>query len=142
MPKIFYEDGTVREVDHINFYLLPGPDIFVKPRSESIYHAPKMTKGSQPTDGGNLILSPEERDEFLKKCPQAEKYVRQFLGAEEFIYNKKRYCLWLVDCPPNELKNFSPIYERIKKVQEYRLKSKRLATQKLAEIPHLFGEIR
>ena len=103
---------------------------------------PQMVYGSKPADGGNLILSVEEREEILKKCPQAEKYIRQFMGAEDFLHNKKRFCLWLVDCPPNELKKMSPVYERVKKVAEFRKKSKKISTQKFAETPTLFTEIR
>jgi len=106
------------------------------------FNVPLMIKGSQPTDGGNLILSVEEREELLQKCPQAEKYIRPFVGSEEFIHNKKRFCLWLVDCPPNDFKKMPPVYERVKKVREFRLKSKKIATQKFAEMPTLFTENR
>ena len=141
MPRIYNEDGTFEEVEHINWYLLAGPDIYVEPRTTPLCHVPRMFFGNQPNDGGNLLLSPGERDELIKKCPPAEKYIRQFLGAEEFIHNKKRYCLWLVNCPPDELRKMKPVYERVKKVREVRLKSKRDATKKLAETPHLFGFI-
>ena len=106
------------------------------------FNVPQMIKGSQPTDGGNLILSETERAEILQKCPQAEKYIRPFVGAEEFIHNKKRFCLWLVDCPPNDLRKMPPVYERVKKVREFRLKSKKVSTQKFADTPTLFTEIR
>ena len=142
MPRIYNADGTFEDVDHINFYLLNGPDIFVESRTTPICPVPKIIKGSQPTDGGNLLLSSDERDELLKKCPQAEKYIRQFLGAEDFLHNKKRYCLWLVDCPPDEIRKMKPVYERVKKVAEFRKNSKKIPTQKAAEIPYLFTEIR
>ena len=142
MPRIYNDDGTFEDVEHINWYLLAGPDIYVEPRTTPLCHVPKIMKGSTPIDGGNLLLSPGERDELIKKCPQAEKYIRQFLGAEEFIYNKKRYCLWLVDCPPDELRKMKPVYERVKKVREFRLKSKREITRKFADTPQLFAEIR
>ena len=106
------------------------------------FGVPKMIKGSQPTDGGNLILSPAEREELLQKCPQAEKYIRPFVGSEEFIHNKKRFCLWLVDCPPNDLRKMPPVYERVKKVREFRLKSKKAQTIKFAEMPTVFTENR
>ena len=142
MPRLYYPDGTFRDVEHINAYLLPGSDIFVEARPAPMCQVPPMIFGSMPNDGGNLILSEDERAELLKKCPQAGKYIRQFLGAEEFIHNKKRYCLWLVDCPPDELRKMKPVYERVKQVKILREKSSRKATQKLAETPHLFGEIR
>ena len=142
MPRIFKSDGTFRDVEHINGYLMAGPDIFVEPRLTPMCNVPPMTKGSQPTDNGNLLLSEDERAALIKKCPQAGKYIRQFLGAEEFIHNKKRYCLWLVDCPPDELRKMKPVYERVKNVAEFRKKSKKAQTQKDAETPMLFQEIR
>lgn len=142
MPRIFNDDGTYRDVEHINAYLLAGPDIYVESRTTPLCGVPKIITGNRPADGGNLLLSEDEKNILLKKCPQAEKYVRQFLGAEEFIHNKKRYCLWLVDCPPDELRKMKPVYERVKAVKEFRLKSKKIPTQKAAEIPHLFTENR
>lgn len=142
MPRIYNPDGTFREVEHINAYLLPGSDIYVTPRAKPLCSVPQMTKGSTPIDGGNLILSEDEKNYFVKKYPQDAKFVRQLLGAEEFIHNKKRYCLWLVDATPAEIKNNKFIYERVKAVKESRLKSKREATRKKAETPHLFAEIR
>ncbi|MBQ7475930.1 MAG: hypothetical protein IJT06_00875 [Selenomonadaceae bacterium] len=141
MPRIYNADGTFEEVEHINWYLLAGPDIYAESRSTPICPVPKMFFGNQPNDGGNLILSEYERDELIKKNPPAEKYVRQLLGAEEFIHNKKRFCLWLVDCPPEDFKKMPLVYERIKKVREVRLKSKRAETRKLADVPYLFGFI-
>ena len=143
MPKLYNPDGTFREVDHINFYLLPGPDIYVTPRTLPLSRGvPKMFAGSKPTDGGNLILSEDEKNFFIKKYPQDAKFVRQFMGAEDFIHNKKRYCLWLIDATPDDIRRNKFIYERVKAVKEFRLKSKKAATQKAAEIPHLFTENR
>ena len=93
---------------------------------------PKIIKGSQPTDDGNLLLTEDEKNYFVKKYPKDKKFVRQFMGAEEFIYNKKRYCLWIVDATPTEIKNKKFIYERVKAVKEFRLKSKKISTQKAA----------
>lgn len=142
LPRIFNEDGTFQDVDHINFYLLAGPDIFVESRSTPLCPVPKIIKGSQPTDDGNLILSEDEKNYFVEKYPKDKKFVRQLMGAEEFIHNKKRYCLWLVDATPDEIRKNKFIYERVKAVKEFRLKSKKISTQKAAEIPHLFTEIR
>ena len=142
MPRLYYEDGHFEEVENINGYLLPAPHIYVESRTTPLCPVPIMCLGNMPRDDGNLTLSSDEREEFIKKCPQAEKYIRQFLGAEEFLHNKKRYCLWLVDCPPDEIKNNKFIYERVKNVKIFREKSKREGTRKLAEVPHLFAEIR
>ena len=130
------------EVPHINGYLIPGPDIYVYPRSSSFFKVPEMSWGNKPTDGGNLLLSPEERDELVAKEPRAEKWIRPFLGSLEFIRGKERYCLWLVDCPPDELRKMPLVYERVKAVREFRLKSKKALTRKNADKPTLFQEIR
>lgn len=141
MPRLYDSDGTFREVEYINAYLLPGPDIYVTPRAIPLTRAvPKMFAGSKPTDGGNLMLSEDEKNSFIKKYPQDAKFVRQYMGAEDFIHNKKRYCLWLVDATPDDLRRNKFIYERVKAVKEFRLKSKKIPTQKSAEIPHLFQE--
>ena len=140
MPKLFdpkYPGGFI-EVDHINAYLMPGPDIYVEPRSTPFFRVPPMIKGSQPTDDGNFLLTPEEKDALIKKNPLAEKYIRPFVGALEFIRGKKRYCLWLEDCPPDELRKMPLVYERVKNVREFRLKSKNAATRRDADKPMLF----
>lgn len=144
MPKIFdpeFPSGFI-EVDHINAYLLPGPDIYVSPRATPFFRVPPMLKGSMPIDNGNFLLTPEEKDELIKKNPLAEKYIRPFVGAKEFIRNISRYCLWLVDCPPDELRKMPLVYQRVQNVREFRLKSKRGATRKAADKPTLFAEIR
>lgn len=143
MPKIFNPDGSFVVVDHINPYLMAdAPDIFVEPRAEPFFRVPHMVKGSQPTDNGNLILTPEERDELIAKNPRAEKFIRPFVGSKEFIRKIERYCLWLVDCTPDELRKMPLVYERVKKVREFRLASKKAATQRDADKPMLFQEIR
>ena len=129
-------------VDHINGYLIPGPDIFVKPRSKPFFRVPEIIMGSMMADGGNLKFTDDELKDFLKTEPAAEKFIRPLLGSDDFINRKKRFCLWLVDCPPNELRKMPHVYERVKNVREYRLSSKRAATRKLADKPTLFAEIR
>ena len=144
MPKLFdpkYPDGFI-EVPHINAYLMPGPDIYVEPRETPFFRVPPMIYGSAPRDGGNLILTPEEKDDLIKKNPRAEKWIRPFVGSLEFIRGKKRFCLWLEDCPPDELRKIPLVYERVKKVREHRLSSKRTITRKFADKPTLFVEAR
>ena len=106
------------------------------------FTVPRMNKGSQPTDGGNLIIEADEYENFIAKEPLAKKYIRRFIGAEEFLHNKLRYCLWLKDCPPDELRKMKLVYERVKKVRESRLQSPKAATRKAADKPTLFTEIR
>lgn len=127
---------------NINGYLVDAPNIAIESRSKPLCNVPEMTAGSKVNDNGNLILSQDEKDEILAKYPNADKFIKQFMGADEFINNKLRYCLWLVNADPSELSKIPPIMERIQKVREYRLSSTRKATNKLANTPTLFGEIR
>ena len=144
MPRIYddkYPNGFI-EVEHINPYLMNAPDIFVEPRPTPFFNVPHMIKGSQPTDNGNFLLTPEEKDELISKNPYAEKFIRPFVGSREFIRKIARYCLWLVDCTPDELRKMPLVYQRVKNVREFRLKSKKAATRKDADKPTLFTEIR
>jgi len=99
-------------------------------------------KGSQPTDGGNLLFTPNEAAEFIKNEPKAEKFIKPFIGADEFINGKKRYCLWLKDASPAELRQMPRVLERLDAVKAMRLASTKEATRKYAEKPWLFTEIR
>ncbi len=136
--------GETRPVTarRINGYLVDGPAVFIDKRRKPICSVTEMTKGSQPTDGGYLLLSPEEAQAVRTSDAVAAKYIRQFLGAEEFINKLDRYCLWLVDSTPEDRKASEDIVRRIQGVKAMREASTKLATQKLAEVPHLFGEIR
>ncbi len=129
-------------VDNINPYLLPGPDIMVAPRTKPFFRVPEMIMGSMMAEDGNFKFTPEELEEFLKAEPAAKKWIRPLIGSDDFINGKKRFCLWLKDCPPEELRRMPRVYERVKNVREYRLASKRAATRKLADKPTLFAEIR
>ena len=147
MPIIFTQnpDGKIigQEVDHINGYLMAnGPDIYCEKRKNPLCDVPPMINGSKPTDDGNLIIEADEYEDFIKREPAAQKYIRRYIGAKEFINNLPRYCLWLVDCPPGELRKMKLVYERVKAVREFRLKSKDKDTVKDAEKPTLFQEIR
>ena len=101
-----------------------------------------MIWGSKPTDDGNLIIEAEDCDAFVTAEPLALKYIRPILGSEEFINGKKRWCLWLVNCPPNELSKMKLVMKRVKAVRDFRLQSPKAATRKSAETPTLFQEIR
>ena len=140
--RIFNADGTVINAKNINGYLLDAPNVFIESRKETLCPVSEMVFGSMPNDGGNFILSEEDKDVFIAKEPNSQKYIHLFLGAEEFINNKKRYCLWLKGASPAELKKMPKVLERVENVRKMRKESKRGATQKLADIPHLFGEIR
>lgn len=141
--KYIFTGNSRIPAKNINGYLAAAPNIVIESRSKTLCEfAPQMNFGSMPNDGGNLLLSQAEKDEILAKYPNADKFIKQFMGAEEFINGKLRYCLWLVDANPSELSKIPPIMERIQKVREYRLASTRKATNKLADTPMLFAEIR
>ena len=137
-----FTSERVQIAENINAYLLDAPNVFIDSRSTAICDVPQMVYGNKPTDGGFLFLTTEERDEFLQKEPEAEKFVRQIYGATEYINNKARYCLWLVGASPAELRKSAFIMQRVEQVKQFRLSSTKLATQKSAETPTLFQEIR
>ena len=137
-----FTSERMQVVENINAYLLDAPNVFIDSRSVSICDVPQMVYGNKPTDGGFLFLTAEERDELLQKEPETEKFVRQIYGATEYINNKARYCLWLVGASPAELRKSTFIMDRVEKVKQFRLSSTKAATQKSAETPTLFQEIR
>ncbi|MDR0943635.1 MAG: N-6 DNA methylase, partial [Ruminococcus sp.] len=126
----------------LNPYLLKAPTVFIESRSKPICDIPTMQKGSIPVDDGNLIIEEEDYSQFIKSEPNSQKYIKKLLGAEEYLHNKNRYCLWLVDADPNELQKMPKVLERIKNVREFRLNSKKEATRKYADNPTRFMEIR
>ncbi len=140
--RLYLPDGTYTQCANINGYLLDAPNVFIENRKKPMCAVPEMIKGSQPTDGGNLILSQEERDELVSEYPQIAPYVRRFIGSDEFINNKFRYCLWLVNVSPSVLRTCQPVLERIENVRQMRLSSPKAATQKWADYPTLFTENR
>ncbi|MDO9208874.1 MAG: N-6 DNA methylase, partial [Sulfuricurvum sp.] len=130
-------------VQNINPYLVSGDDFFLQSRRTHIQNnIPPIIKGSQPTDGGNLLLADDEKVEFLLKEPNAEKFIRPLLGAREFLNGDTRWCLWLVDANPSELKQLPLVMERIEAVRKFRLASPKIPTQRQASTPTLFTEIR
>lgn len=135
------EPHSVR-VNNINPYLVDAPDVVLYNRTNALCSVPSMKYGSKPADGGHLLLSPQEKLELITEDPQSETWIKQFLGAEEFLNNISRYCLWLVDCPPDVLRRLPGVLRRINKVRLMRSESKKEPTQKLANIPSLFAEIR
>ena len=135
-------EGTPIAASNINAYLMDAPSIIIDDIHTPVSDVPLTAVGSFPTDGGNLVIKAEERDEFLKDEPLAAPYVKLFIGPEEFINNKQRYCLWLKDCSPAELRKMPSVMKRLEGVREFRLSSSKKQTQKRADTPHLFAEIR
>ena len=135
-------DLSVKEAANINAYLVPAQNIIVGKRSTPIGGLSVMTKGSAPTDGGNLLLNRDEIESLkLAKCQQ-QQIVRRFLGSEDSIQGKERFCLWLNKLTEADLSANPQIVERLAAVRSMRLDSDKKPTQELAKTPHLFGEIR
>lgn len=128
--------ATVRNVSP---YLTDGPNRAVTNRTKPLCDAPQMSFGNQPIDGGNLVLHAEGRAELLKAHPAAEQWVRPYLGSREFINSLERWCLWLQDASPVELRRIQPVMDRIERVRQFRLESNRPATNELAATPSRFA---
>jgi hypothetical protein len=125
---------------NINPYLLEGPTVFIENRRNPICDVPKIEKGNQPTDGGNLIIEVKDYEDFIAKEPLSKKYIKSLMGAVEFINNLPRYCLWLVGASPSDLRKMPLVLERIEKVRQMRLSSPDAGTRRLADRPTLFRE--
>ncbi len=138
--RTIFDNGQQIKADNINAYLIDAPDIYVSRRSKPLCDVPLCTRGNQPTDGGNLIVEEKDIDDFINKEPNSKKFIKRLIGATEFINNKKRYCLWLVDATPAELRSMPLVMERINKVKEMRLESSFGPTRELANVPYRFRE--
>ena len=140
--KMIYSEGGTLTANNINPYLIDAPDIFIESRKTTLNDIPMMVYGNKPTDGGNLFLSPEERDVLWEREPDIRPYIKQIYGASEYINNIKRYCLWLVGISPNIARKSNFIRERVQAVREFRLSSSKKQTKESANTPMLFQEIR
>lgn len=127
---------------NINAYLFDGKEIFIESRSKAIHTFPEMTKGSQPTDGTKLILTPYEKEYFEKNEQFSQKWILPFIGGEELLNNTIRYVLWLKKCPPEELKKMPLVLKRLEEVKEARLKSSTPSVRDFAKFPALFTQDR
>ncbi|MBI3026172.1 MAG: class I SAM-dependent DNA methyltransferase [Candidatus Tectomicrobia bacterium] len=127
---------------NISPYLIEGSDVVVVSRSRPVSAIPEITFGNMPNDGGHLLLTDSEKTELLKKEPDAKRFIRPFLGSQEFINGSQRWCIWLKDAPPAEVRALSEVMERVEAVKKHRLESPRETTRELAKKPMLFGEIR
>lgn len=128
--------------DNINPYLVASKNIIVRPRSKSFANVPRMLYGNKPVDGGNLILTRNEKDSLIAQEPSSSKYIKKLLGADEFLNGEERYCLWLTEISQNDIESMPLVKQRVEAVRTMRLESKKIATRKIANNPHLFGEIR
>jgi hypothetical protein len=146
--KKIYQYATVTSkpaetaVKQINAYLVDAPLLFIQKRNKPLCDISEMIFGNMPNDDGNLSLTEKERKAIIKENPEVKKIIKPFIGADEFINNILRYCLWLKGVSPSTYRESKAIMSRIKNVRNARLKSDREVTRKLAEFPTLFGEIR
>ena len=137
--KLLFDNGKVEEAKNINAYLMDAEDVFIESSKKPICNVPQMVTGNRPADGGYLIIEADEYAEFIKKEPTAKSYIKKLVGADEYINNKKRWCLWLVGVSPAIIKSMPLVMERVRLCKEDRLKG---ATdrQKLADTPAIFRE--
>ena len=138
---IYMSDSQHKKVDNIGPYLNEGSNTYVIARKDPLNTKLKMCFGNQPRDGGYFILSPEEKDELLSKEPGLSKWIHEYIGAVEFINNKKRYCIWLRHAEPSDIKNSKTLYEIVEKVREFRINSSAKTTNGYAKVPHLFAQL-
>ena len=136
--KYIFENDTRNNAGNINAYLVDAPNVFIESRKKPLCAVPEIGIGNKPIDGGFYLFTEEEKNEFIKKEPLSEKYFRKWLGSEEFINGKERYCLWLGDCEPAELKKMPECLKRVDEVRKYRLASVSAPTRKLANTPRRF----
>ena len=141
--RVIFDGESTSYVPHINAYLLSGPDVFAESRRTAISAPHPLAFGSMPNDGGYLSdWSTERKNEILRQWPETAPLFRRIVGSQEYINGIERWCLWLKGANPSLIRSIPPLMEAIAAVRALRLASKRVATQKLANAPMLFGEIR
>ncbi len=140
-PRVIYDGDRMQEASNINGYLIDAPDVFIFNRSMSICDVPLMTTGNRPTDGGHLIIEADEYEDFIKKEPNAQKFIKRIVGSEEYINNKKRWCLWLVGASPADIRSMPLVMKRVELCKQARKSSPDAGRRKLALTPTLFREL-
>lgn len=136
--KLLFDNNRALVVKNINAYLLDADNVFVESRSKALCDIPSIGIGNKPIDGGNYLFTEEEMHEFIKQEPASKKWFKPWYGSQEFINRKPRYCLWLGECPPNELMRMPMCVERVEGVRNFRLASTSAGTVKLADKPTHF----
>ncbi len=140
--KLLFNNDRSFIVKNINAYLVNASNIIVEKKSKPICESENMVYGSEPREGGFLILSEEEKQELIKSAPFTEKYIKRFVSSEDFINNKFRYCLWINETDLKEIRKSSFIMNRLKKCQEFRMTSKQKQAHEAANVPYKFCSIR
>ena len=139
--KLYDKADSYKVCEHISPYLTDTEVCFIESRSNPICDVPNIRFGSMPRDGGGFVLSPEEREKLITEEPLAEKWIKPYIGAVEFLNNKERYCLWLVNAEPSEINQCPTVKKRVEFVKETRANSKAAGTRKFASTPTLFCQI-
>ncbi len=139
--KILFVGNNKRIVKNISPYLTEGADVFVTAQKEALCNVPKMSFGNQPRDGGYFVIKEDEYNEILKKEPQLKKWLHLYIGADEFIKGRKRWCLWLKDVSPAEIRASKILYSKVQAVKEFRLNSKAKTTNGYARVSNQFAQI-
>lgn len=140
--KQIFDGETVLTATHINPYLVDAADVLIGSRSKPLCDAPEMRSGGKPVEGGFLIFTDEEKDDFLRQEPAAAPYFRPFMGSDDYINAHPRWCLWLLNVSPKELRQMPKVMERVELVRSFRLASVKAATREMADQPARFMEIK
>ena len=135
---IFTESNKCIKASNINGFLLDAENVIIDNRTKPICAVPIMDFGNMPNDGGNLILTGQEREAVIYKEPELEQYIRPYVGAIEFINRKTRYCFWLKGVGPTTIRSSPILRTRVDNVRKLRLESSAAPTREKANIPHLF----
>ena len=137
-PKVIFSSDRPQTAENINGYLLDSDNIFVESRNKPICDIPEIGIGNKPIDGGNYLFTKEAMQDFVAKEPASKEWFKPWYGSQEFINRNPRYCLWLGECPPNELRKMPECMKRVEAVKQYRLNSKSPGTRKIADTPTRF----
>jgi len=132
----------IRKVSNINPYLVAGKDLILNSRTHPYSSVPEMIYGNKIVDGGFYLFTDEEKNKFIKEEPDSKKYFKKILSGSEFLNNENRWCLYLKDSNPNDLKNMPKVLERIDSVRNFRASSTKAKTRELSAFPALFAEPR
>jgi hypothetical protein len=132
---------TVAVVKNISPYLIEGPDRVVQTRTLPLCAVPKMSWGNKPTDGGHFIMDAEQKEALLAVEPKARRFVRPYMSGGDFIDGETRYCLWLVDAKPDEIRSLPEVMKRVEAVKKSRMESQAPTTRAYARYPTLFRQI-
>jgi type I restriction-modification system DNA methylase subunit len=140
--KQIFDGENVLTATHINPYLVDAADVLIGSRSKPLCDVPEMRSGGKPVEGGFLIFTDEDKDDFLRQEPAAAPYFRPFMGSDDYINAHPRWCLWLLNVSPKELRQMPKVMERVESVRSFRLASVKAATREMADQPARFMEIK